>query len=341
MQQSCDKVALIPKINRRIFLIMSGGLLLPAVHRVFAKQKNETMNNRYDAIIVGGSFAGLAAAMTLGRSLRKALVLDTDKPCNRFTIHAHNVLTHDGEPPASIKEKVLKELLNYSTVEIRKQEALHVSKTDAGFIIATANENYECRKLIFATGMRDILPDIDGAAACWGKTLLHCPYCHGYEVRGEPTMILATAKDIPEMVKLLSQWTKQLYACATDGKLLDASFLQLCEEKGVQVIGKHVQRIAHTNGRVSAVCFNDGTQQQVSVIYGRFPMEQHAVLPVSVGCVLTDMGLIKVDMMGQTTVSGVYAAGDCISPFRTIHTAMASGTMAGAAVNKELIELEF
>jgi thioredoxin reductase len=250
-------------------------------------------------------------------------------------------LTHDGEPPASIKEKVLKELLNYSTVEIRKQEALHVSKTDAGFIIATANENYECRKLIFATGMRDILPDIDGAAACWGKTLLHCPYCHGYEVRGEPTMILATAKDIPEMVKLLSQWTKQLYACTTDGKLLDASFLQLCEEKGVQVIGKHVQRIAHTNGRVSAVCFNDGTQQQVSVIYGRFPMEQHAALPVSVGCVLTDMGLIKVDMMGQTTVSGVYAAGDCTSPFRTIHTAMASGTMAGAAVNKELIELEF
>jgi hypothetical protein len=85
LQQSCDKVALIPKINRRIFLIMSGGLLLPAVHRVFAKEKNETMNNRYDAIIVGGSFAGLAAAMTLGRSLRKVLVLDTDKPCNRFT----------------------------------------------------------------------------------------------------------------------------------------------------------------------------------------------------------------------------------------------------------------
>ncbi len=147
-----------------------------------------TNTNNFDVIIIGGSYSGLSAALALGRSLRHVLIIDSGKPCNEQTPHSHNFLTHDGETPRSIASKAKEEVSKYETVHFHSGLAVRGEKTDSGFEITTeAGESFTAKKLIFATGVRDIMPEIDGISECWGISVIHCPYCHGYEVRGEKT----------------------------------------------------------------------------------------------------------------------------------------------------------
>lgn len=146
---------------------------------------------QFDVIIVGGSYSGLAAAMALGRALRTVLVIDDGKPCNRQTPHSHNFLTNDGTPPTEIATLARLQVSKYTTVKFFKGLATNGHKTDQGFEIeGSSRETFAAKYLIFATGIKDILPGIPGIEACWGISALHCPYCHGYEVRQEKTGIL-------------------------------------------------------------------------------------------------------------------------------------------------------
>src|SRR5690606_19368783 len=143
-------------------------------------------------IIIGGSYAGLSAAMALGRSLRKVLIIDAGKPCNRQTPHSHNFITQDGKTPAEISSIARAQVAQYETVTFLSGFAVEGKKTNSGFEIKTEKgEIFESKKLILATGVKDIMSEIPGFAECWGISVIHCPYCHGYEVRNEKTGILA------------------------------------------------------------------------------------------------------------------------------------------------------
>ena len=151
-----------------------------------------TNNNHFDVIIIGGSYSGLSAAMALGRSLRNVLIIDSGLPCNRQTPHSHNFITQDGKQPAVIAGKARTQVLQYNTVRFLNGRAISGKKTENGFTISTQKEEvFTAKKLVFATGVKDIMPDIDGFSACWGISVIHCPYCHGYEVSNEKTGILA------------------------------------------------------------------------------------------------------------------------------------------------------
>src|SRR5690606_26609566 len=140
-------------------------------------------NKHFDVIIIGGSYAGLSAAMALGRALRNVLIIDGGSPCNRQTPHSHNFITQDGEKPHIIAEKARTQVLQYPTIKFITGIAHSGFKTEFGFTITTkANETFEAKKLIFATGLKDNMPDIKGFSECWGISVIHCPYCHGYEV---------------------------------------------------------------------------------------------------------------------------------------------------------------
>ncbi|MEL6971969.1 MAG: NAD(P)/FAD-dependent oxidoreductase, partial [Bacteroidota bacterium] len=163
-------------------------------------------NNGFDVIIVGGSYSGLSAAMALGRSLRNILIIDSGLPCNRQTPHSHNFITQDGEQPAAIAEKAKAQVLNYDTIRFLHGKAISGKKTENGFTITTQKEEtFTAKKLVFATGVKDIMPDIGGFSACWGISVIHCPYCHGYEVKNEKTGILANGDNelqkCPNMLK--------------------------------------------------------------------------------------------------------------------------------------------
>src|SRR3954463_10721703 len=166
---------------------------------------------QYDIIIVGGSYAGLAAGMALGRALRKVLIIDSDNPCNKQTPHSHNFLTNDGKTPGEIRSIAKQQVSMYNTVELLSGLATSAKKVEDSFEVKVeTDEIFTTKKLVFATGIKDVTPDIPGFRECWGISVLHCPYCHGYEVRQQKTGILANGDPGFEMSSLISNWTNDL-----------------------------------------------------------------------------------------------------------------------------------
>ncbi|MEI8204241.1 MAG: NAD(P)/FAD-dependent oxidoreductase [Bacteroidota bacterium] len=301
-----------------------------------------TESENFDVIIVGGSYSGLAAGMALGRALRHVLIIDDGKPCNRQTPHSHNFITHDGRAPKEIATLAREQVEKYVTVEFFNGLAINGVQTENGFEIQTqSGETFKAKKLIFATGIKDIMPNIEGYAQCWGISVLHCPYCHGYEVRNETTGILGNGAFGFEFSMLISNWTKEL-TLFTNGKSA------LTAEQTVRIIGhnikiseKEIEKLEHKNGYIQNILFKDGTKSYVKAVYAHSHFQQHCTIPERLGCELSDQGYIKTDPLQKTTLHGVYASGDITTRLRTVSNAVAMGTTAGMMVNKEIIEEEF
>ncbi|WP_183565175.1 NAD(P)/FAD-dependent oxidoreductase [Mucilaginibacter sp. SP1R1] len=293
----------------------------------------------YEIIIIGGSYAGLSAATTLGRALRKVLVIDGGKPCNRQTPHSHNFLTRDGETPATIANIAKDQLTRYKTVKFVHDFAIDAARQKRGFEVLTlSGKIYTASRLLFATGITDAIPDILGFAECWGISVLHCPYCHGYEVSYQPTGVIGNGDGGFEMAKLISNWTKDLTLFTNGEPTLTAAQLQKLKSKKIKIIDSEVQAIAHHNGQVKSIALAGNLNHDINVLYARVPFAQHCNLPQQLGCQLTDMGYMAVDGFYQTSVPGIYAAGDNITPMRSVALAVSGGVSAGAFINKDLID---
>jgi thioredoxin reductase len=296
----------------------------------------------YDAIVVGGSYAGLAAAMALGRSLRRVLVIDGGKPCNAQTPHSHNFLTRDGETPAAIAALGRSQVQAYDTVHFLDGLATDATRAEGGFVVGTdAGQHFFGRKLIFATGIRDLLPNVPGLAECWGISVLHCPYCHGYEVRGLATGLLAKGDSAFEFAALLSNWTKDLTVLTNGGSTFTEAQIERLAQHQVRIETREIERLEAEDGRLQAVRFRDGAVLPLRVIYTRPPFLQHSPLPAALGCELTDQGYFRVDGAQRTTVPGIFACGDNASSMRTVANAVGTGTTAGMMANRELVMEDF
>jgi len=299
-------------------------------------------NRFFDVIIIGGSYSGLAAGMALGRALRSVLIIDNGKPCNIQTPHSHNFITQDGMTPKAISLLARQQVEMYNTVSFFNGLAKTGVKTEKGFEIQTASgETFEAKKLIFATGINDIFPNIEGYAECWGISVLHCPYCHGYEVKNEKTGILGNGEYGFEFSKLISNWTSDL-TLFTNGipTLIDEQVKKL-EKHGIKITETKVERLEHINGQLQNIIFKDGTKSFVKAIYSYSPFEQHCQIPAALGCELTNEGYIKIDTLQKTSIHGISACGDNTTRIRTVANAVAMGTTAGMMVNKEIVEEEF
>lgn len=296
----------------------------------------------FDVIIIGGSYAGLSGGMALGRALRNVLIIDSGLPCNRHTPQSHNFITHDGESPAVIAQKAKEQVLKYSTVKFTNGLAVSGGKTTAGFTITTqTGEVFEAGKLIFATGVKDVMPAIKGFAECWGNTVIHCPYCHGYEVKGERTGILANGPVAYHYIQLLRNWTKDLTLFTNGKPVFTTEQLTKIEQHSIPVVEKEIDYLRHDNGKLNAIVFKDGTDYELTAIYARPDFEQHCKIPEILGCELNEQGYLKIDMMHKTTVPGIIACGDSVSPMRSVANAVATGNFAGAVANSLLCEEEF
>ena len=204
----------------------------------------------YEVVIVGGSFAGISAALTLGRSLRRTLIIDSGLPCNRYSPHSHNFITQDGVPPSVTKANALNQVLSYKTVAAVNDEVISVAKAGNGFEINTASGNtYDTAKIIFATGVKDLFPSIEGFEACWGKAVLHCPYCHGYEVSNLPLGIIANGEIGFEFCKLLYQWSKQLVLFTNGTANLTQEQVGILKEKQIKIYEAPIDSLIHYKGK--------------------------------------------------------------------------------------------
>ncbi|AQG77883.1 NAD(P)/FAD-dependent oxidoreductase [Spirosoma montaniterrae] len=292
-----------------------------------------------DVLIIGGSYAGLSAALTLARSLRQVLVIDAGQPCNRQTPHSHNFITHDGTPPALIADRAREQVLAYPTVSFVHDFATEAARINSGFVVTTqSGRQYKARKVLLATGVVDQLPVIDGLAECWGISALHCPYCHGYEVAGQRIGVLANGDLAVEMVRLIQQWSKQVTLFTNGPATFSQEQKTLFQQLNVPVAESPVLAVVHQEGQVQHLQLADGSAQAVDALFVRPVVAHRNPLAEQLGCESNDMKLIQANEFGQTNVPGLYVAGDNSFPLRAVSVAVANGMKAGSFVNRELIE---
>lgn len=301
-----------------------------------------TVRNQFDVIIIGGSYAGLSAAMALGRSLRNVLIIDSGLPCNRQTPHSHNFITQDGETPSVIAEKAKAQVLKYSTVKFYNGLAISGKKTEHGFIITTqTDETFQAKKLIFATGIKDKMPDIKGFLDCWGISVIHCPYCHGYEFRNQKTGIMANGERAFHLASLVNNLTDNITVLTSGKAEFNEEQSTKLKKHNIQIIETDICEVEHENGYIKTMVLKDGNKVNFNAVYAAVPFEQHSDIPFNLGCELTEQGYIKVDNLQKTTLYGVFACGDNSSMMRSVANAVATGNLVGAMVNKELTEERF
>jgi thioredoxin reductase len=296
----------------------------------------------FDVIIIGGSYAGLSSAMALGRSLRKVLIIDSGLPCNRQTPYSHNFLTQDGKTPNEIATLARQQVEKYKTVKFYKGLALIGTKTVNGFEITTdTNDKFTSKKLIFATGIKDIMPDIKGFSECWGISIIHCPYCHGYEFRKQHTAIYANGAKAFHLASLVNNLTDNLTILTTGKADFSPEQIEKLNKHNIQIIETKISEFENKKGRIQDVIFDDNTKIAFDAVYAAIPFLQHSDIPISLGCELCEHGYIKVDDFQKTTVTGVYACGDNTNMMRSIANAVYSGNLTGAVINAELANEHF
>lgn len=296
----------------------------------------------FDVIIIGGSYSGLSAALALGRSLKSVLIIDGGNPCNKQTPHSHNFLTQDGKTPLEISTLAKQQVLEYPTVTFHKDFAISGEKTELGFKIRTRKEKiFRAKKIIFATGIKDTMLDIPGLSESWGISVVHCPYCHGYELRDQKTGILANGERAFHLSAMVNNLTDNL-TILTNGEMeFDVEQLEKLEKNNIMVITTEVSELEHENGHLKRVIFKNGSSENFTGLYAALPFTQHSEIPKQLGCELTEHGFIEVDSMQKTSISGVFACGDNSTMMRSIANAVYGGNIAGVMVNSELTKESF
>lgn len=301
-----------------------------------------TDNKNFDVIIIGGSYAGLSSAMALGRSLRNVLIIDGGQPCNKQTPHSHNFLTQDGKTPKEISTIAKQQVEKYETIKFYEGLAISGTKTEHGFEVTTnENDKFTAKKLIFATGIKDTIPDIKGFSECWGISVVHCPYCHGFENREKNTAIIGNGAKAFHLISLVSNLTDKI-TILTNGKAdFDADQIAKLKTHKIKIVETKISELENKKGHIENVVFNDNTKLPFDVAYGIVPFLQHSDIPQKLGCELTEHGYIKVDNFQKTTVESVFACGDNSVIMRSVANAVYSGNLTGAIVNGFLSQAQF
>ncbi|POM16251.1 NAD(P)/FAD-dependent oxidoreductase [Burkholderia cepacia] len=299
------------------------------------------MHDHHEVIVIGGSFAGLSAAMQLARARRRVLVIDAGRPRNRFAAHAHGFFGQDGKPPAQIVEEAAAQLAAYTTVRRIAGDARTADRdADGRFHVTLADgSRASADRLILATGIRDELPGLPGLAERWGVSVLHCPYCHGYEVSGRRLGVLATHPLSVHQAILIPDWGPTTWF--TQG-VVEANHEEaaLLDARGVRIERSPVVEILGDAPRIEALRLADGQVVPVDALFVGARTAMASDLAQQLGCAFDDGPLgpvVRVDAGKETSVAGVFAAGDASTPMSNATFASASGVMAGVAAHRSLI----
>ena len=294
----------------------------------------------HDAIIIGGSFAGLSAATYIARARRSVCIVDTGSPRNRFAPHSHGFFTHDGSEPRAMLASARSQVERYPTATFIDGAAASATKEPDGFSVRLATgEVVAGRKLVLAFGISDDLPAIPGLAERWGRSVLHCPYCRGYEFSGRRLGVLRVSDLSVQQAMLIAEWGPTTFYLNGGPELEDAAGLEL-RRRGVSVEPSPIRRLQGRNDELSAIEFTDGRTSPVDALYLGAPTRLNSEIAQQLGCERTEgrFGpIIRTDDSRMTTVAGVYAAGDIVRDAHNLTWASADGVTAGLAVHRSLV----
>ncbi|MGF1621407.1 MAG: NAD(P)/FAD-dependent oxidoreductase [Rhodomicrobiaceae bacterium] len=296
----------------------------------------------FDVAVIGGSFAGLTAALQLGRASRSVVVIDAGAPRNNASPAAHGVAGWDGVAPGEILQRFRTDLGAYPTASLHNDTVTEVKGALNAFDIALeSGDSITARRIVLAHGVRDILPDIPGLADAWGRRVLHCPYCHGYEVKGEQLAVLAVhPMSAHQALMLRADWSERV-TLITGG--MDGFDLGALDAAGVHVDNRALETARADENGIDLTLIGGATERFAALFLG--PKTTLASSPAErFGCAMADgpMGpYVRVGPMAQTSVPGVFAAGDVARPMPNINFALADGAQAGVSCHASLLFPDF
>lgn len=293
----------------------------------------------HDAVIVGGAFAGLAAAIYLVRARRRVCVIDAGRPRNRFADASHGFLGSDGSDPAAILARARAQLAAYPGFTPVEGEATSARALGNGFAVSlSTGEEISARKVILAFGLRDQLDPIPGLQERWGKTVLHCPYCHGFEFSDRPLGVLWRTPISVHQACLVAEWGPT--TLFLNGAVLEPESAATLAHHGVAVEPGRVKRLVGAGSALSAVELEDARERPISALYVAPQSSLASPIAAQLGAVIEEgpMGpLITTDADKMTTVPGLYAAGDIARASHNVSWAVADGVTAGTAAHRALV----
>jgi len=296
----------------------------------------------YHVIVVGGSFAGLAAAIQLGRARRRVLVVDAGKPRNRFARSSHGFLGQDGRSPAEILDTFRAQVLAYPTVRFQAGEASDAQRDGDGDFTVTlsSGERPRAQRLILATGVVDELPPAPGLQERWGVTVLHCPYCHGYEVGDRRLGVLASGEMSVHQALLLPDWSADVTLFTHGVVELNAEQRATLAARGVRVEEQAVDALVGTAPELTGVRLRNGSIVEVDALFTGSRNRMASPLAERLGCAL-DEGpfgpVVRTDAFKETTIPGVYCAGDAARAPHNATWAASDGATAGVSAHRSLV----
>lgn len=294
---------------------------------------------QYDTIIIGGSFAGLSGALYLGRARIRVCVLDTRTPRNRFTDHSHGLFGHDGSDPALMLDTMRTQLSAYPSVHLVEEAALKVLREKDAFVVHLASgRTVKGPQLLLASGITDILPQLPGLAERWGRSVIHCPYCHGYEFADRNLGVLASSPLSVHQAQLIPEWGPTTFF--TDGQVVEPDAIEALMMRGVSVERERVIGLEGNVPHLSAVRLADGRAVPIDALYIGPRYRFSSDIAESLGCAIEAGPLgpvLKVDELKATNVPGVFAAGDVTRMGHTVTFACADGVTAALAIHRSLV----
>jgi thioredoxin reductase len=288
----------------------------------------------YDIAIIGGGAAGLSAALVLGRARRRVAVVDSGTPRNQLASHAHGFLTRDGTTPGELLRLAREEVRGYGVDLI---EATVVDITDARAAVLDDGSQVHGRHLILATGLRDVLPELAGADERWGKDLLQCPYCHGWEVRDRKLGVLATGDTSFEQALLVRQWSPQVTLFThISGEPDDVQRRRLAA-RDVAIVPGEVKGLVVEDDALAALELADGQRVDCQALFVEPEAAVDSAIVSSLGCGRAEDGCITTDGIGKTDIEGVWAVGNANDPSAQLIAAAGDAYRVAVSVNAELV----
>lgn len=293
----------------------------------------------YDVVVVGAGPAGLSASLMLGRCRRSVLLCDTGRPRNAASLALHGYLTRDGIAPAEFLRLGRDELARYPTIEFRPEAVTGAEcRPDGRFAVTLASgQAVVSRKLLIATGVVDNLPDIPGFAELYGRSVFHCPYCDGWEVRDAPLAIYGRESRGYGLSLELTAWSPDLVLCTDGPSGLDDAQRGRLERNGITVREERVERLDGRDGRLEAVVFADGGVLPRQALFFTTGQVQRSDLSLRLGCHFNDKGTVRTGKYETTHIRGLYVAGDASRAVQWVVVAAAEGAEAAFAINTDLI----
>lgn len=298
----------------------------------------------HDVTIVGGSFAGLSAAIYLARGRRDVHVVDAGKPRNRFARHSHGFLTHDGSAPREMLTRARSQVAAYPTVRFTDGEVVDAEAAQGGesFSVTLASgEVLESRRLVLSFGLSDELPETPGLAERWGHSVIHCPYCHGYEFSDRRLGVLYGGEKSIVQAQLVSEWGP--VTLFLDGADIDAATLARLEARGVAIEADRVVGLDGEDQDLAGVELERDRTVPLDALYVLPRTHLSSSIATRLGCGLEEGpsgAFLRTDGTRATTVPGVFAAGDIARGAHTVAFAVADGVTAGLAAHRSLVGLD-